>query len=222
MNKLSILAGNPKVEINEGRIEIDPQLSAFEEAMKVVSTSRNRIEKIGIAFDHKGLFRNQFVDPSLGLSNRRLKHLKLADLRREIISVYEDIAYAYGVSLENISVFSEDVCRAKVVNQLAGRMHPYLLVERGVQCEDTSCNTYNARPESDFKVNCRGITAAIIAGLAINTDEIHTFWSFDPVRVKPATITQGSELAREIFDVRIPIFQNIIWPNGKINTQKIA
>jgi hypothetical protein len=209
------------VELIEGRVKVDAQLEAFEEAMKVIADSRGRISKIGIAFDHIGLFREQFVDPTLGLKNRRLKYLKLSDLKPEIREAYENTATKYGVTLKEISVISEDICRAKVVNKLGMNIDRDVFVERNIQCNGESCNLPETTEKSDFKVNCRGITAAIIDSLAKDADEIKTFWVYDSVRVKPATITQGTELSRKIFEVNVPVEQNIIWPNGKIHTTKI-
>lgn len=209
--KLSILAGNPKVELIDGQVQIDPQLPAFEEAMKVAQESRDRIAKIAVAFDHKALFRNQFVGSDL--SNRRLKHLRLADLKPEIKSAYEETATRYGVDLSEISVISEDICRAKVVQQTGYKinsadMSGFAFTERGQKCTEEACD------KSDLKVNCRGITAAIIHTLSKGADEIQTFWVYDPVRVKPETISQGTVLAGDIFGVKIPIQQTLIF-NGK-------
>ncbi|MEK9166969.1 MAG: hypothetical protein AAB836_01565 [Patescibacteria group bacterium] len=213
--KLSILAGNPKVELIEGQVQIDPQLPAFEEAMKLAQECRDRIAKIAIAFDHKALFRNQFV--GYELSNRRMKHLRLADLKPEIVSVYEEAAADYGVNLSGISVISEDICRAKVVQQTGYKINPtdmsgFAFTERGQKCNEEACD--KSDDKSDLKVNCRGITAAIIHSLSKDTDEIQTFWVYDPVRVKPETISQGTVLARDLFGVKIPIQQTLIF-NGK-------
>ncbi len=215
--KLSILAGNPKVDIVDDKIEIDPQFAAFEEAMKVAQECRDRIAKIGIAFDHKGLFRDQFV--RAGLSNRRLKHLRLSDLEPGITSVYEKTASRYGVDLSDISVISEDICRAKVVAQTGYKINPadmsgFAFTERSQKCTDEACN------KSDLKVNCRGITAAIIHSLSKGADEIQTFWVYDPIRVKPETISMGTKLVEDLFGVKIPILQTLILPNGRRHITK--
>lgn len=221
MNRISILAGNPKVELIDGQIKVEPQIAAFEEAMKVVVNCRERIAKIGVAFDHTGLFRNQFVDPDQKLSNKKLRHLKLSYLRPEIREIYQATAEKYGVNLSDISVISEDVCRARVVNKLSGKINPDVFVERNIGCNGDACVLPETAEKSDFKVNCRGIAAAIIDTLAKDADEVRTYWVFDPVRVKPATITQGTELAKTVFGTTVKVEQNIIWPNGKIHTTKI-
>lgn len=210
--KLSILAGNPKVELIDGQVQIDPQLPAFEEAMKVAQECRDRIAKIAVAFDHQSLFRNQFVGSEL--SNRRMKHLRLSDLKSEITSAYEETATRYGIDLSTISVISEDICRAKVVQQTGYKINPadmsgFAFAERGQKCTEDACD------KSDLKVNCRGITAAIIHSLSKGADEIQTFWAYDPVRVKPETISQGTVLAGDLFGVKVPIKQTLILPNGK-------
>lgn len=221
MNKISILAGNPKVELIDGQVKIDPQIAAFEEAMKVVANCRERIAKIGIAFDHIGLFRSQFVDPTQNLSNKKLRHLRLSYLKPEIREIYQVTAEKYGVQLNEISVISEDVCRARVVNKLAGKINPDVFVERNVGCNGDACALPETDEKSDFKVNCRGITAAIIDSLAKDADEVKTFWVFDPLRVKPAIITQGTELARIVFGTTAQVEQNVIWPNGRIFTSNL-
>lgn len=208
------------MELIEGKLKVDAQIMAFEEAMKVVAECRTKIAKIGIAFDHMGLFRKQFVDNTLGLTRKRLKHLKLSDLKPEIREAYESIAAKYGVALNEISVISEDICRARVVNKLGSQINRNAFVERNLECSGETCNLPEESERSDFKVNCRGIAAAIIDSLAKDSNEVKTFWVYDAVRVKPATITQGTELAREIFEISIPVEQNIIWPNGTIHTTK--
>lgn len=187
-NQIAIMAGNPKVEMVGDKVVLDSQLPAFEMAMKLVKECRERVAKIAIVFDHPGIFREKFFDesvqfPSNKAKYRAKKHLKLCLVHREIRKVYEPVAEDYGVSLEEISVYSKDIIRAVIEQQT-----PH------------------------HKVNCRRVGASIIEKLSKYGDEIHTYWVYDGGRVQTAVISDGTEFAYTTLGVEKPVKQNIIYP----------
>lgn len=221
MNKVSVLGGNPKVEVREGSIVVsDPQMLAFQEAMKLVASIRDRVHRIAVAFDHKGIFGDQFVDSSKVTSRRQRKHLRLSQVHPDIRTQYADLAAQHGVDLNDISVITEDFARLAIMQ----RTKDHRVYSVRPQCNgDDACGVDEERDE--MKVNCRGMAAAIVEKVARDSDEAHTFWVYDKKRVDPVVITMGTELAYELLGVRAKIQQHmIVSAEGKGNdlVQNIA
>jgi len=106
----SILAGNSRLNIaNDGTVEIDAQLRAFEAGIRLADHIRNltgTLPAVSIAFDHKGVFRKQFLRD--GLTNRQKRNPKLSQLRNCIVEVFEGVAAMYNVSVSDVFVIHED------------------------------------------------------------------------------------------------------------------
>ena len=178
---LSIMAGNPKVEIRKnGRIKIDPQLTAFEAALHLASERREQIGRIYVAFDHTGQFRDHFLRKNISQEEP-----SLADCMTGITDTYRPIAEKYETSLDDIGIITEEYARATMLalqptlafpfNRVAGVMTKPLCEKEchpGEQIEE---------PDDRVKITCKGITAAIIERLARKGDDIELFWEFNRV-----------------------------------------
>ncbi|HRY91281.1 MAG TPA: hypothetical protein P5229_02985 [Candidatus Gracilibacteria bacterium] len=235
MPKISIMAGNPKVEMDEnGQLQIDPQLKAFEEAMKIVSDCRDQISKIVLLFDHPGLFKKQFLDTTLDFGSKKknkkaFEHLKLSHLLPEIRNAYAPLAAKYGVALDQISVLTEDRCRLIIMSQpmdMENKKRCFSRRIKGRSCDQASCGIPdpddNEIVEGD-KVNCAAITAAAIQTLASGLspeDKIITCWEHHPLRVNPYIIQRGTTLAFSIFGIKNRVEQHMLFhtPNRTIST----
>lgn len=211
----NILAGNPLVDIRGGTLYIDPQLRAFEDAMKYVKSNRSDVGRIYIGFDHLGIFRENFVNPKLELSGRQLKKPNLSMLLPEITSVYRPITEQYGVELADIRVMTEEQCRMTML-QLAERepeigsnnlMFNYS--RRSCQdvggCEISSSDIGAANmddaPEK-LRVTCKGILAEFMRRCGKNGADVQAFIEYDQRRAMLSTITTGTELAKKVLKVR--------------------
>ncbi len=206
-SRISILAGNPRVNrLEDGSIQIEPQMVAFEEALKIAKSCREKASKIVVLFDHAGIFKKQFVDPSV--SRRKRDHLKLADLVPEIREVYKVKAAEYGVKLQDISVLTEDLCRLDILGRELSLEAQHRFMSPSMTCKRRSCvldEDVNDDEKPDLKVNCTGIAAATISYLAKlmdANDQITTCWEFDPVRAKPGVLSAGIEFAKEFLGVK--------------------
>lgn len=220
--KISIMAGNPKVEVlADGSIKLEPHLEAFETALRLVSETREKIGKIYITFDHIGRFNKNFLRK--GISRENKKKPSLADCVPEITETYRPLADRHGVVLEDIEILTEEYVRAIMRSLYSSIASPF----RGVAgsmvqplCEK-ECRVgekNDEEPEDKLRISCKGIVAAIIERLARHSDDIHLFWEYDPVRCKPFTITGGAVLAEKIFPLHGKRFTNtMIFPmhNGR-------
>jgi hypothetical protein len=235
MPKIAIMAGNPKVEMGENRqVQIDPQLKAFEEAMKIVSECREQISKIILLFDHPGVFKKQFLDTTLDFGSKKknkkaFEHLRLSHLLPEIRKVYEPLAAKYGVAPEQVAVLTEDRCRLIIMNQpmdMENKKRCFGKRVKGRSCDQATCGIPD--PDDDEiaegeKVNCAAITAAAIQTLAkgLNPeDKIITCWEHHPLRVNPYIIQRGTTLAFRIFEIKNQVEQRMLFntPNRTICT----
>lgn len=200
---ISIMAGNPKVEVlADGSIKLEPHLEAFETALRLVSETREKIGKIYITFDHIGRFYKNFLRKDISRESK--KRPSLADCVPEITETYRSLANRYGVELEDIEILTEEYARA-VMRSLHPSIAPSFRGVAGsmtqVLCEK-ECRVgerSDEEPEDTLRISCKGIVAAIIERLAHHGDDIHLFWEYDPVRCKPFTITGGIILAEKIF-----------------------
>lgn len=200
---ISVMAGNPKVEaFTDGSIKLEPQLEAFEAALRLVSETREKIGKIYVTFDHIGRFNKSFIRKDVSREGKRKP--SLADCIPEITETYRPLTDSYGVMMENIGILTEEYARVVMRS-----LHPSITSPlRGVAgsmtqvlCEK-ECRVgekIDEELEDKLRISCKGIVAAIIEHLARHGSDIHLFWEYDPVRCKPFTITGGIILAEKIF-----------------------
>jgi hypothetical protein len=251
-SKIAILAGCPRVGIDKnGELLIDPQLEAFEEAMKIVSDCREQVTKIVMLFDHRRIFRKRFVDKTLDFGsnskkNKAFKHLRMSHLLSQVRRVYEEMAQRYKVPLDQIRVLSEDMCRLEIFRRAQSNrdLKMWATGPRGEECAENKacsngCGLDDGRWEEDVdgeetpelqdeRVTCPGIAAAAITYLAKGLekkDSIITCWQYDPKRVTPRIVVVGTQIATEIMGVENPLeIRCVRWPmsDGTISDSTIV
>jgi len=111
--EVSILAGNSRLERgDDGVVKIEAQLQAFKAGLAYADEIRRhtgRLPPISVAFDHKGVFRRQFLRE--GLSNSQKRNPRLSHLCTEIIDVFGPVADALSIPLDHVLVIHEDSAR---------------------------------------------------------------------------------------------------------------
>jgi hypothetical protein len=118
---VSILAGNSRVSLNgEGVIEVQAQLRAFEAALGLAHRHRESglpMPRLSVAFDHRGIFRTQFLDD--GLSNSQKRRPRLSHLHPAIREVFQPAAALHQIALGDIHAIHEDSARQHLSHTLA-------------------------------------------------------------------------------------------------------
>lgn len=239
-HKIAILAGNPRVGLDKkGDLLIDPQLEAFEEALKIAADCRDQVAKIVILFDHRRVFKKRFVDATLEFPSKKQKkrafdHLKLSHLLPQIRRVYEEAAQKYGVELNQINVLSEDLCRLDIFRRMEASVELRKLAtseREQMYSREKSCSAEGGCVGSDWeedvddqeipelsseRISCPGIAAAAIAYLAKGLkqdDKIITCWQYDKRRVNSRNVIVGTQMARHLLGVDNPIeVRYVHWP----------
>ncbi|EIC84268.1 hypothetical protein [Serratia sp. M24T3] len=118
VKKISILAGNSRVSINDNNnIDIECQVAAFEAALKFAYKIREEqgyLPKISVAFDHIGIFRLQFLTE--GLTNSQKRHPRINNLHPTIRKIYEPVSEKYQIPLDKIIAIHEDSARQHLMH----------------------------------------------------------------------------------------------------------
>lgn len=119
--RVSILAGNSRLDVGmDGSIKIQAQMQAFKAGLLHADKIRRdtgRLPALSVAFDHKGIFRRQFL--RAGLSNSQKRNPSLCHLRPEIVEVFEPAASDLGIPLEHILAIHEDSARTHAEHLLS-------------------------------------------------------------------------------------------------------
>lgn len=158
-----ILAGNSRIELDQdGNIKVEAQIHAFEAglaAANYISTQLHQAPLISIAFDHKGVFRKQFLKE--GLTNNQQRNPKLSDLKDEAIVAFQSVAHKYNIPLNHILVIHEDSARTHISHILETvDLSPEIknrVITDGQQPEiKSSCSTENNK---GAKITCAAISS---------------------------------------------------------------
>jgi hypothetical protein len=160
---VSVLAGNSRVYLDENsNIVIEAQLKAFEAALRFARQRREdhgRLPRLSVAFDHRGIFRLQFLAKDLTHGQKR--HPRLSHLAPSIQQVFLPIAEKHGIPLTEIRAIHEDSARQHLVHTLATGDIPEMLKRRMVT--DTPADE-KSRPDDAHqdaptqKLTCAAIT----------------------------------------------------------------
>ncbi|HUA79925.1 MAG TPA: hypothetical protein VL997_06100 [Dyella sp.] len=156
--QISILAGNSRLDVgDDGVIKIEAQHEAFRAGLiraDEIRRQSGKLPPISIAFDHKGVFRRQFLRD--GLSNSRKRNPRLSDLRTEIVDLFAPPAQALAMPLEHILVIHEDSARTHAEHVLNTMPMPAEVRHRMVvtPTERPACGA-----SSGAKITCAAITS---------------------------------------------------------------
>ncbi|MBA9076556.1 hypothetical protein [Rufibacter quisquiliarum] len=206
---ISIFAGNSRVSLDEtNRILVEPQLMAFDAALKRASDLRmqvNSLPYISIAFDHKGIFRKQFLKS--GLTNSQKRHPKLSQLTHEIVTLFEPYALKYAIALSDITVIHEDSARMHASYIIETGNHPQELLhwmQASVESldEDDKVDVEDSTTHNTNRVTCALVTSEYFASSVKNsTRSLEVFFENDPwsrvsVYVRGVKLMEG--LGRDI------------------------
>lgn len=189
-HEIAILAGNSRVCLNafDSSIEVEPQLRAFRAAMQRAVELRDPaygLPLISVAFDHKGIFKKQFLKD--GLTNSQKRRPNLSQLKKEIADVFLPFALENGISLEQIIAIHEDSARA----------HANHVIETG-NCSKHLLHWMRASPkqnEDDFeqdllessdkkptnRITCAAVTSEYFSSSTMsNSKTLEVFIENDP------------------------------------------
>lgn len=155
---VSILAGNSRLDIgDDGSIKVEAQSRAFQAGLMRAHEIRRqsgRLPPISIAFDHRGVFRRQFLRD--GLSNSQKRNPRLCHLHSDIIDTFGPPAHELGIPLEHILVIHEDSARTHAEHMLSTMPLPAEVRHRMVVAatEHPACGASSAA-----KITCAAITS---------------------------------------------------------------
>jgi hypothetical protein len=175
------------------------------------------LSRLAVALDHTGILSKQqrLFDRDQNLTNRKRHRPLLSYMTKEIRDCYDPVATFFKFDLSDIVVIAEDSNRASAMDVFDPTDVRIFELRNDNLSFDPACN-------SSLRVSCQGITAAIVARLAITTEDIiHTFWQFDLWRTDPGVITNGTLMALESYGIANKIVQRIVMPNNGTDDWRI-
>ncbi|MBD2803239.1 hypothetical protein ID855_00595 [Xenorhabdus sp. ZM] len=225
----SILAGNSRVYLNQDdQIVVEAQLKAFEAALMLAKKIQNKcgqIPRISIAFDHRGIFRLQFLADDL--TNSQKRNPRLNQLHASIVSVFLPIAEKHQIPLSEIRVIHEDSARQHLVHILASEEIPEMLKQRMVS--NTNADTKPsisdvAHEEPTQKLTCAAITKEYFekaAGAIKSTDNLLEVFFEDCVWSRALAYVRGLQLSH-MLGVSTSIRLNLVSETGEVSQGDIT
>jgi hypothetical protein len=156
---ISILAGNSRVDRNDdGDIIVQAQLHAFDAALRFTRQCLdNGMPQPGlsVAFDHRGIFRLQFLDENL--SNAQKRRPRLSQLHPSIRRIFQPVADKYRIALSDIHAIHEDSARQHLIHTLAREDIPERLTRR-MLTDPSPTNAGEHQEVPGRKLTCAAIT----------------------------------------------------------------
>ncbi len=129
---VSVLAGNSRVHRDENSdIVIEAQLKAFDAALRFARQrldEHGQLPRLSVAFDHRGIFRLQFL--AKNLSHGQKRHPRLSHLAPSIQQVFLPLAEEHRIPLSEIRAIHEDSARQHLVHTLATVGVPEMIKRR--------------------------------------------------------------------------------------------
>ncbi|MDC9604100.1 hypothetical protein [Xenorhabdus griffiniae] len=224
---ISILAGNSRVYLDQkDKIVVEAQLKAFEAALllaKKIQDKCGQLPRISIAFDHRGIFRLQFLTDNL--SNSQKRNPRLSQLHASIVNVFLPVAEKYQIPLSEIRVIHEDSARQHLVHILASEEIPEKLKQRMV-----SKSTSDSKPsmsdvsyeEPTEKLTCAAITKEYFEKAAGgNTDTLLEVFFEDCVWSRALAYVRGLQLSH-MLGVSSAIRLNLVSETGDVSQGDIT
>ena len=223
---ISILAGNSRLDIDAGgAVKIEAQRHAFRVALSHADEIRRQTGKlppVSIAFDHRGVFRRQFLRD--GLSNSQKRNPRLCHLRAEIVDVFGPMAEELNIPSEHILAIHEDSARTHAQHMLNTAAMPADVRHRMV----VAATERPACAASDHsKITCAAITSeyfckAVDVGdaAAVKQPLLEVFFEASPWSEVLAYV-RGLQLTHALgmqFGIRL----NLVTPEGAVRKGQVV
>ncbi len=219
-----LLAGNSRISCDNNVPILEPQLAAFGAAVRHATrleALRGCNVNVSVAFDHKGVFRKQFLRD--GLSNSRKRHPRLIDLLPEFSFPFVDIANKIGFSAERIFVLHEDSAKTHIEHLTSNALVSESMAVKMIV--ETAVGSGNACGIG--KATCAAITAeyyrAALRAASSDNDEnaiLEVYIESDPWTL-PATYVRGVTLAHKL-KIRAGIRLNLVTRDGQVTSGTIG
>ena len=159
---VSVFAGNSRVYLDENSdIVVEAQLKAFDAALRFARQrldDHGELPRLSVAFDHRGIFRLQFL--AEGLSHGQKRHPRLSHLAPSIQQVFLPIAEKHRIALGEIRAIHEDSARQHLVHILATGDIPQMLKRRMVT--DTAADEKSPSPDAHHDAPAQKLTCSAI------------------------------------------------------------
>jgi hypothetical protein len=173
----SILAGNSRLSIAEdSSFTIEGQFQAFKAGLafaRLTQEQHGMLPSISVAFDHKGVFRKQFLGPNL--TNSQKRNPRLSQLHPDIVAPFAAVSDEFGIDLSDVHVIHEDSAKEHLSHlRKAGSYDPYWVRQAFTEGEagDESSATCGISGHDGPKANCAGITTEYFQKAANATGQI--------------------------------------------------
>lgn len=225
-SRISILAGNSRLDIgDDGAVKIEAQMQAFQAGLIHANDIRRQtgnLPPISMAFDHKGVFRRQFLRD--GLSNSQKRNPRLCHLRTEIIDTFGPSADELSIPNEHILAIHEDSARTHAEHLLSTMSMSAEVRHRMVAAtsERPTCAA-----SSSSKITCAAITSeyfckAVDAGHSSSTTPalLEVFFEASPWSEVLAYV-RGLQLTHAL-GMRFGIRLNLVTPTGAVQKGEIV
>jgi hypothetical protein len=219
------LAGNSRVECTgEPEVVVEAQLKAFEAGLVYADKIRARtgvLPKVSVAFDHKGVFRRQFLAGNL--TNSQKRNPTLAQLRSEVVEIFLPAAQKWHIPLAEIFAIHEDSARTRIehlvkTTTLAPAIARRLVVlSDAAQAESSSVAEADAGGGCGSKVTCAAVTSEYFRKAASHGSDVqHVLEVFfeDAPWSRALAYVRGLQLS-QILGAEFGIRLNVIGPDGE-------
>jgi hypothetical protein len=218
MSSVCILAGNSRLELKEDlSVGVQPQLRAFEAGLSLAGdllAETGELPMLSVAFDHRGVFRRQFLIP--GLSNSQKRHPRLSQLHPDVVAVFEDSAARLGIALEQVLAIHEDSARTQIDHLLETSELPWEIRSRMTGAGDSNADS---RP----RVTCASITSAYFraaSSIVKEQDVLLEVFFEDTPWSRVLAYVRGLQLAHSL-GIAISIRLNLVEDDGTVHRGEI-
>jgi hypothetical protein len=178
MPSVCILAGNSRLDLREDlSVAVQPQLGAFEAGLALagdILAETGVLPMVSVAFDHRGVFRRQFLVP--GLSNSQKRHPRLSQLHPDIVAIFDDSARRLGIPLEQILALHEDSARTHIDHLLSTTALSWEVRSRMTSMGeiDAAAPACAVGPANRPRITCAAITSAYFRAACSTARESET------------------------------------------------
>lgn len=218
MSSVCILAGNSRLELRDDlSVAVQPQLRAFEAGLSLsgdLLAETGNWPMLSVAFDHRGVFRRQFVLP--GLSNSQKRHPRLSQLHPDVVAIFEDSARRLGIPLERVLAIHEDSARTQIDHLLSTAELSWEVRSRMMAAAESAIDD---RP----RVTCAAITSAYFrtaSSIAEESDVLLEVFFEDTPWSRVLAYVRGLQLTHSL-GIATSIRLNLVDGDGTVHRGEI-